>query len=216
MGAGTIGRLALGLEGGRGTNFDEPLEGELGEEVVSGFDPMDGGSELASEKPGENNICEFLAILAASPVVLNAFAQNLAETRGGCLVAGGLGAFSRDLEWLSGKIGIYLPTSMSGLRSLGLIFLERSTGESVAQIRAHSRLLRALTSENVGGIGLSDLGGTYEDLATCAAGSLDVDGDVAIAHANMADLGAQFISRDDHPGEAGAAADMKKMLASIL
>ena len=73
-----------------------------------------------------------------------------------------------------------------------------SGGRGVVELHAHTRLLRTLTSENVGCRGLSDLSSPLEDLFAALVDGLNLENERTLAHTNVLEFNSEFISWDHH------------------
>ena len=87
---------------------------------------------------------------------------------------------------------------------MGVGTLPNGTGSrrTVVQIHTHTRLLRTLASEDIDGGRLRDFGRASENLFATTVGRLDTDYNVAVAHADVAELDFEVVAWDDHTNKA--------------
>ena len=97
---------------------------------------------------------------------------------------------------------------------MGIGAFPNSTGSrrAVVQIHAHTRLLRTLASKDVDGGGLGNLGRASQDLLASAVGCLNADYNVAVAHADVAELDFEVVAWNDHSNEVDVVAVKKCQL----
>ena len=70
----------------------------------------------------EDNIGKLLVVFGTSPFLLLPFLENLVQLWGGSLIVDDLSVLAGNVKWIHDEIrNIYLLTSISGLRWLGLI-----------------------------------------------------------------------------------------------
>jgi hypothetical protein len=72
---------------------------------------------------------------------------------------------------------------------------------AVVQIHTHTRLLRSLASEDIDSGGLGNLGRPSENLLASAVGCLDANYNIAVAHADVAELDFEVVAWNDHSNE---------------
>jgi hypothetical protein len=79
-----------------------------------------------------------------------------------------------------------------------------SGGRGVVEFHAHTRLLRTLAGENVGGRGLSNLSSPLEDLFAALINGLNLEDERTLAHTDVLEINGEFISWDHHTDEVNA------------